>query len=143
MNTKRLTKLANFLEKLEPEKFDYGHFVREHADNCGTVCCAAGWLPKVDPENWEWYKPSLKSSAHIRLKHMLHFNTFDALSLYFDISLEVGRGIFLDAAAYFHLGINAKDMAKLIRYVVKCKRLPLTKLTNHGMAKPKGRHYVN
>lgn len=55
---KRLLKLAAFIEKLPEKKFDIHSMVakkNKHGD-CGTVCCIAGWLPKVFPGNWYWKK---------------------------------------------------------------------------------------
>lgn len=52
MRTDRLRKLIEFIRELPDEKFDFNTFVKEHDDSCGTVCCAAGWLPAADPENW-------------------------------------------------------------------------------------------
>lgn len=54
MNTQNLTTLANFLDKLDPEKFDMVDFARdEHGEQhmspqiheCTTVGCAVGWGP--------------------------------------------------------------------------------------------------
>jgi hypothetical protein len=44
------------MRQLPSEKFDFSDWVREFDDEhqCGTVCCAAGWLPRVDPEHWMW-----------------------------------------------------------------------------------------
>lgn len=57
MNTARLLKLASFLQKLKPEKFDIDRVVEEWDEkkHCGTVCCAAGWTPAVFPRLVEWY----------------------------------------------------------------------------------------
>jgi len=43
-----LTELADFLDTLPPERFDYGHWVgsdwKGESDlSCGTTACAAGW----------------------------------------------------------------------------------------------------
>lgn len=55
---KRLLKLADFLQELPKEKFDFAHIVREEQNSkgktCGTVCCAVGWLPKIFPRHWKW-----------------------------------------------------------------------------------------
>lgn len=59
LTRERLQRLCGFLQALPPESFDYSDWVSEaDADQrhpCGTVCCAAGWLPKVDPKAWGWY----------------------------------------------------------------------------------------
>lgn len=55
MNTQRLLKLASFLRKLPPERFDFGVVVK-HETSCGTVGCAMGWTPAVFPDLVEWTK---------------------------------------------------------------------------------------
>jgi hypothetical protein len=44
------------MRQLPKEKFDFADWVREFDEEhqCGTACCAAGWLPRVDPEHWMW-----------------------------------------------------------------------------------------
>lgn len=51
----RFIKLLEFLKTLNNDQFDYSQFVAiyDHKQQCGTVCCAAGWLPKVFPQEWE------------------------------------------------------------------------------------------
>jgi hypothetical protein len=55
---RRLLKLADFLDKLPPERFDFGTWgdVRdgksgqdalEEAELCGTTACALGWAPAL------------------------------------------------------------------------------------------------
>ena len=46
MRTDRLRQLADFLDTLKPDQFDFDR-VRSP---CGTVCCAIGWTPTVFPE---------------------------------------------------------------------------------------------
>ena len=47
---KRFQKLIKFLERLPPSKFNFTSYFYEVDENeCGTVCCAVGWLPKVFP----------------------------------------------------------------------------------------------
>jgi len=46
MNTERLLKLADFLDDLAPEKFDFSRVIHR----CGTVGCAIGWTATVFPE---------------------------------------------------------------------------------------------
>lgn len=52
----RLLRVARFLDKLPEEKFDFSKVVSHRDENCcGTVCCAVGWMPKIDPKNWFWF----------------------------------------------------------------------------------------
>jgi hypothetical protein len=54
----RRTKLAAFLRTLPAEEWDYSTFVSRYSPQekhpCGTCCCAAGWLPKILPNDWRW-----------------------------------------------------------------------------------------
>lgn len=56
MNTERLLKLASFLRKLPPERFDFGKVVQHETPRCGTIGCAIGWTPAVFPDLVEWSK---------------------------------------------------------------------------------------
>lgn len=49
---KRLLKLILFIEDLPRKQFDYRDFVsrfeiKPSGHVCGTICCAAGWMPAV------------------------------------------------------------------------------------------------
>jgi hypothetical protein len=50
----RMGALAYKLLELLPHQFDYHTFVSQDDGACGTTCCAAGWLPAVDPARWSW-----------------------------------------------------------------------------------------
>ncbi len=62
----RLNELADFLADLPREKFDYASVVQtpaaqkvptcgvEALANCGTTCCAMGWMPAIWPQDWRW-----------------------------------------------------------------------------------------
>lgn len=65
MNTyEKLIHWAEFLKNLPEEKFDMKNWVSdEDMENvCGTVCCAAGWLPAAFPN-----EPELKDCFSIGL----------------------------------------------------------------------------
>jgi hypothetical protein len=55
----RLQKLLDFLKGLKSNQFDYSKYIADTNEegNCGTVCCAAGWVPEVfkeeSPFTWE------------------------------------------------------------------------------------------
>lgn len=52
----RLEQLIQFLEQLDPARFDFQRVVKEKDENgCGTVCCAMGWTPALFPELIGWY----------------------------------------------------------------------------------------
>lgn len=55
---RRWNKLINFLENLAPDKFNIQGWVMESCivgkRECGTVCCAIGWFPKIFPRTFKW-----------------------------------------------------------------------------------------
>lgn len=54
LHKNRLLKLAEFLDKLPKEKFDFSSVISKNEGKCGTICCAVGWLPTVFPRSWMW-----------------------------------------------------------------------------------------
>ena len=53
----KLRQLIEFIRELPDEKFDFSRIVKEVDEHqCGTVCCAAGWLPKAFPQDWTYSK---------------------------------------------------------------------------------------
>lgn len=65
MNAKRLLKLADFLDALPRQKFDFGTIAHQNGkpmrealmagkESCGTVACAVGWMPVVFPRGLKW-----------------------------------------------------------------------------------------
>lgn len=51
--------LDKFKEMIKPEEFDFGSFVEkfDYNNNCGTVCCVAGWFPRMFPNSgFVWQK---------------------------------------------------------------------------------------
>lgn len=58
-NIERLQKLVDFLKGLNRYQFRYSDYVSDCNDErtCGTVCCAAGWMPEAfkeeSPFTWE------------------------------------------------------------------------------------------
>lgn len=69
MNTKRLLKLADFLEKLPRKKFQFDTLVegpdKPRADfGCGSVGCAIGWAPVCFPRSLEYRTLGKRSYNH-------------------------------------------------------------------------------
>lgn len=52
----RFRKLINFLSCLPSENLRMTVWVTtlDRKYTCNSVCCAVGWLPKIDPRNWKW-----------------------------------------------------------------------------------------
>jgi len=59
MEAEKLMKLARYLVKVPPNRFDFkvivqGSVIPNQEDNCGTMACALGNLPFVFPERFEY-----------------------------------------------------------------------------------------
>jgi len=67
---KRLQALHDFLVALPERKFHFGSYVNEEDEelSCGTVCCAVGWMPNVDPKNWKWRPNHRNNTMSLALK---------------------------------------------------------------------------
>jgi hypothetical protein len=93
LHADRLMKLARFLYRLPPEKFNFavvlqGQDIPNDTFQCGTVGCAIGWMPMVFPERFEWRAAGAGRDQRIGL--------FDKESPY-----EVGNGNFIGTAESF------------------------------------------
>ena len=76
VHKKRLLKLADFLDKLPPEKFDfdkivYGSELPNKTLSCGSVGCAIGWCPVVFPRLVMYEQYDTDSDSGIRVKHRI------------------------------------------------------------------------
>lgn len=65
IHLRRLRKLADFLDKMPKEKFDFSvvaieegkpmlQALRAGAVHCGTVACGMGWMPAAFPRQIKW-----------------------------------------------------------------------------------------
>lgn len=80
MYVKRLLKLADFLQQLPPQKFNFSSFTQRgdkpmlealeaRRSNCGTTACAIGWMPAVFPRTVCWIgvdKPGYELQVALR-----------------------------------------------------------------------------
>lgn len=104
MNTKQLLKLADFLDTLPRQKFDFAVVAHQHGKPmraalkagktaCGTVACALGWTPAVWPRALRWH-PHKSIVLEIRFKDGMQLSTFDTAALWFDITREATEYLF-------------------------------------------------
>lgn len=88
----RLRQLIEFIRELPDDKFDFSTLVSKLDENeCGTVCCAAGWLPAAFPEDWKYVAPQHRGQgvAKPALKHEEDYRDIESsLALYFAVSEE-------------------------------------------------------
>lgn len=112
----RLLKLAKFLRELPEEKFYFGDYVRDFdtEHNCGTVCCAIGWMPKVDPKNCKWVRHRTRYSC-VAYGSTVEDNSWtDAWCKYFQISRAQFGYLFLP----YNMGSDLTNNASTIQVAI-------------------------
>lgn len=127
VHVKRLEKLADFLDTLPRQKFDFGTFGKEEGKpfmealaagkhRCGTVACAIGWTPAVFPRLMEWQDgfPAMRESGE---------TCFSAAEELFGIDRDESRWLFNPGPSN-NLDNDAtpKQVAKHIRKFLKEKQ---------------------
>lgn len=134
---KRLLRLADFLEKLPRNRFDYSEWVGEDWEgdqdlSCGTTACALGWATTI---------PSLRK-AGLRLSEVgsvtdkAHCDGFEAAAKVFDVTVSDAQFLFQPSVPGWRADLSeqfdwdspsadatAKQVAKHIRRFVKVKEV--------------------
>lgn len=132
MNAKRLLKLADFLDALPRQKFNYSHFVNQagkpmrealkagkHA--CGTTACAVGWMPAAFPRLVAWrYMGDEAFGVTLKGLEELGLSNFETASRFFDLPYHTISMLFDPGNAENPLGHDAtpKQVAKYVRECV-------------------------
>jgi len=132
---RRLLKLARFLEKLPASKFDFSEIVtfskKVRGHECGTVCCAIGWTPKVFPKTWKWeeyYDFLLVARKDLPEKRGEDWH--EQVCDFFGITGSELNGLFVPGTLYMPWAkemipmsnkTTAKEVAKSIRKFIKWK----------------------
>ena len=70
-----LNSLVVGLYTLTDKDFAYQSYVSKHEDNCGTVCCAFGWMPKFVPESGVKWSIPISDNASMSVNVYKAFNT--------------------------------------------------------------------
>ena len=71
-----LKKLSEGLKTLNPEKFAYERFVTkyDYQTDCGTVCCAYGWMPRFVPESGVKWEHVIEASTFGNTRKNIHMS---------------------------------------------------------------------
>jgi hypothetical protein len=124
---KRLLKLADFLDALPREKFDFGVITRVDGkpmrealkaahERCGTVGCAIGWMPVVFPQLVMW-----DDDHGVVLKSDPWVLDFECAKEVFNLTdYESGR-LFMPLASGLGRDATPKQVARHIRKFVRAK----------------------
>jgi hypothetical protein len=137
MNAKRLLKLADFLDRMPREKFDFAQIVEQRGlpmrkalqagkTRCGTVGCAIGWMPAAFPRGLRWAGNS-DVFPDVVLRRDESLTDFDAAVEWFGITRAEADVLFVPGAKRWgYSGLretaSAKDVARHIRQWVRAQQ---------------------
>jgi len=119
LHKRRLLKLARFLDKLSPKKFDLNIF----SNDCGSVCCAIGWCPAVFPTYWTrdaFSEPFLKGKNQYGFYKL---GSFESAESFFGLNAAESEDLFtVSGEQYSNIDYpKPKDVAKAIRTFIQEK----------------------
>lgn len=95
----RLTRLANYIDNLDKTQFYFGAFIEKFDENnsCGTMCCAAGWLPILYPNAFKWQYNKLSGTTFLGFnpaENEWFLVLYTPLVKFFGISVELTEHLF-------------------------------------------------
>lgn len=95
MNAERLLKLADFLDTVPPERFEYAVWASEattdlRAPGCGTKACALGWATAIP----EFAALGLRLAPHHPGGPTVHFGTDSPVHREFDCAQRAAMELF-------------------------------------------------
>jgi hypothetical protein len=120
-----LLSLESLLRKIPHTQFDFSMFISRHGA-CGTICCALGWMPKVDPSNWEWtLETDDSTSLRFQGTPFLPYHFYGDVGAeamhavrYFGLTIPEFRRIFVSPETYERCNPNKNEVAdRILAYV--------------------------
>ena len=123
MNSKRLLKLADFLDTVPRKRFNLGlwqqyGFKPKAESACGTVACAMGWACTIP----SFKRAGLKAHKDDRYPIFENQEGFSAAAKFFDISFPQAERLFSSSGygnRFNSDAVTPKKVAKAIRNFVK------------------------
>lgn len=113
---KTFKEFEEFVRNIAEEKFYYDQVVfKSDEHGCGTVCCAAGWLPNFDGEAFKYVNYGGVEVTAIDSMGSLKY----AMAYYFEMPVTVIRDIFFNVETYdYELNIPPAMVAdKMLEYI--------------------------
>lgn len=136
VGNRRLLKLADFLEKLPPKRFDYSVVIADDwmgkkDFSCGTTACAIGWAAAMPEFQKLGLRPVVDDNGFHQVKFGKgrHRDSFDSARRFFGLEkpaefAEHSEADYLFDPFYSGLGddVSAKRVATHIRKFVKARQ---------------------
>lgn len=138
----RLLKLADLLDKLPPEKFNYhrvivGDDIPRDTFDCGSTACAIGWAPIAMPDELRYERNAAGSVCIFERKNASNLSAgghYDSVVVadFFCVSTQEANGLFIPCyqggidEPHLSNEASAKDVAALIRRFVAKKQAAQT-----------------
>lgn len=124
MRTDRLLKLADFLEAMPEEKFDFNIIAIEKGKpmlealaaghtKCGTAGCAIGWMPAVWPEELYW-----EGAQGLDVADGKGNVNFTVATAFFEISMSDADFLFMPGVSDLVESVKPAEVAAQIREFV-------------------------
>lgn len=132
IRTDRLLVLAEFLDKLPVEKFNFAIIADQHGKpmmealaagktRCGTTACAIGWLPAVFPNEFEWKQ--VGSRVDVLCVERDNRTDFSAAEEFFNILPYQAEWLFIPGASPLEDDATPQQVAEHIRgFVAEMQR---------------------
>lgn len=118
-----LEKLVKGLKTIKEEEFDYRNFVSESDESdCGTTCCAFGWMPKFVPESGViWRKIGWENEVSISKNPFELFREVNNNHLNFMFYGEELSNV--DNFEKFGEGLSSTNLKQVINRIKYCIKL--------------------
>lgn len=128
-HVQRLLKLADFLDTLPREKFDFSVItcvdglplldaLKAGKKRCGTVACAVGWMPAVFPRAFKW----TDCGAVLPRSSQADGMNLDAAGRFFGLDYADTVGLFSPEDSGLGYSATPKQVARHIRRFVTAKQ---------------------
>lgn len=108
LKIERINGLLDMIQALKPTEFSYDYFVSEfnQENNCGTVCCLAGWMPKFFPEShliWKYSEYWESYTLRVNLTTgPSEIRVIGALRAWFGLPMDIIGFIFFGREGLIH-----------------------------------------
>lgn len=103
------------MENLAAEKFNIRNWITEGERDCGSVCCAIGWFPKIFPRTFKWASWSIKKI------NGYCYSEYDLAAAHLDTTTNEAMDLFTGVGNILGENPTPQMLAARLRNVYKAK----------------------